>query len=948
MYIKLKWLLPLLILLFTVAINAIAYWNSEKMQVDETERELLSETRGQITLLQGIIERFILLNDVVGIRDSVSSFGANVDSELMYVVNADGIIVASTRMAYVGKHWSSLNETVDVDLVANLAITRGTEIFLQSDQHRVVGYSSICNEDVSVSLRPDQCGFIYARMTTVHRIEDAVAALRWQTSLVALGTALMAVMLWYLFEILITKRTYRLAHTMDSFSQGKREARIEMTGRDELARVGASVDAMLDRIVEEESNLRASKDHLQRLFEAVPDAILIVDQDGLIRTINHSAEYILGYEKETLEGQNISDLLSCEAGALMSFQSCINKHQPLAKGELLQAEVAHANGEMLSVEMSLNEMRSDEELLYIVVLHDISARLKAQSQLLLAQKVFESAAEGIVVASVDKRIIDVNPAYEKMMGYSREELIGKDPNIIRSDRHDEIFYAAMWDEIRSTGTWSGEIWDRRKNGEVFPTWLNISVIRDVATEVIQYVGIFSDISKQKSTEAKLQELAYFDPLTSLPNRALFHDRLEREIVVSRRNAGSFVLMFLDLDHFKDVNDSLGHVVGDELLVQVAERLQTCVRESDSVARLGGDEFTVILSEISDATFAAQIADDIIAAIKEPFQIKGYDVYVGASIGMAVYPADGEDSESLIKSADTAMYQAKESGRGNYKFFTPAMNQLNIQRIEMERLIRQGLAQDEFIVYYQPKIDILRNVVVGVEALVRWNHEGQVISPLEFIPLAEDTGLIIPIGRCVLKKVCQQISAWQMAGLSAGSVAVNLSCKQFQQGKLLVDEIDALLNEFEIPSSSLELEITESMIMDNVDEAISIMQKLGDRGIKISIDDFGTGYSSLSYLKKFPIDVLKVDRSFISDVENSPDDASIVASIISMAQSLNLHVVAEGVETDAQLEFLRSHGCDMVQGYLYSRPLPADEYGIWLQAWQAQPADQKNVAITNSL
>ncbi len=911
------------------------------MLVDETERELLSETRSQITLLQGIIERFILLDDVVGIRHSVSSFGANVDSELMYVVNADGIIVASTRMAYVGKHWSNLNETVAVDLIGRLAITRGTEVFLQSDKHRVVGYSSICNGDVSNSLRPDQCGFVYARVTTVHRIDQTVAALRWQASLVAVGTALMAVMLWYLFDILITKRTYRLMRTMDDFSQGKREARIKMAGLDELADVGASVDTMLDHIVQEESNLRASKEHLQRLFEAVPDAILIVDQDGLIRSINDSAKYILGYKKEALKGKNICHLLLDEVGG---FQSCINKHQTLAKGGLLQTEIAHANGAMLPVEMSLNEMRSDEETLYIVVLHDISERLKAQSQLLLAQKVFESAAEGIVVTSAEHKIIDVNPAYEKMMGYSREELIAQDPNVIRSDRHDEIFYAAMWDKIRSTGVWSGEIWDRRKSGEVFPTWLNISVIRDVAGEVAQYVGIFSDISKQKTTEEKLQELAYFDPLTSLPNRTLFHDRLEREIVVSRRNASPFVLMFLDLDRFKDVNDSLGHVVGDELLVQVAERLQVCVRESDSVARLGGDEFTVMLSEISDATFAAQVADDIIAAIKEPFQIKGYDVYVGASIGMAVYPADGEDTESLIKSADTAMYQAKESGRGNYKYFTQAMNQLNIQRVEMEGLIRQGLAQDEFTVYYQPKIDILRNVVVGVEALVRWNHEGRVISPFEFIPLAEDTGLIIPIGRCVLEKVCQQISGWQMAGLSVGSVAVNLSCKQFQQGKLLVDEVDALLNEFEIPSSSLEFEITESMIMDNVDEAISIMQKLGDRGIKISIDDFGTGYSSLSYLKKFPIDILKVDRSFISDVESSPDDASIVASIISMAQNLNLHVVAEGVETDAQLEFLRNHGCDMVQGYLYSRPLPADEYVAWLQAWQDQPVNQKNIAL----
>ena len=487
----------------------------------------------------------------------------------------------------------------------------------------------------------------------------------------------------------------------------------------------------------------------------------------------------------------------------------------------------------------------------------------------------------------------------------------------------------MWTSVEATGAWAGEVWDRRKTGEAFPSWLTINAITNQHSEVSHYFGIFSDISQQKAAEEKLQQLAYYDPLTGLPNRSLFYDRLERELAIARRNQKCFALLFIDLDRFKDVNDTLGHTIGDELLVQVSKKLKDCLRDSDTVVRLGGDEFTILLARLDGDNYVGAVADKVIQLLSEKFVVKDYEVHIGASIGIAVYPNDGKNIDELVRNADTAMYRAKESGRGVYRFFTTEMNVENFRRADLERKIRVALEQEKFEVYFQPKIDIDNMTIIGAEALLRWHHEGEIISPMEFVPLAEETGLIVPIGRQVVDKVLRQLSVWGDASLP---VAINLSGKQLHQKAGFVEDFRYLLRQHNVPVGLVELEITESMIMSDMEEAIQMMLQLKDAGVTIAIDDFGTGYSSLSYLKKFPIDTLKIDRSFVRDIEHDQDDAAIVSSILSMASNLKLRVVAEGVETEAQLDFLRARGCEMAQGYFFSKPLPADEYMQWLQDW----------------
>jgi diguanylate cyclase (GGDEF)-like protein/PAS domain S-box-containing protein len=585
--------------------------------------------------------------------------------------------------------------------------------------------------------------------------------------------------------------------------------------------------------------------------------------------------------------------------------------------------------------MSVNLRNSYQELseyqgqLEQRVLERTAELHKAIASLRLASAVVDNTSEGIVVTDASNTIIEVNQAYCNITGYEREELLGRNPSINKSDFHDAAFYQSMWTDLLEKGSWSGEIWDRRKDGSIFPKWLSINAIKDEADVVENYVGVFTDITKIKETERKLEELAYYDPLTGLPNRTLFHDRLRREMANSDRTGNKAALMFIDLDRFKYVNDTLGHKAGDALLIQVSKQLADGVRETDTVARLGGDEFTVILGGLSDTLNVGRIAQGYIERMQQPFQIEGQEVYVGASIGICIYPDDGEDEETLNKNADIAMYEAKSAGRGQFHFFHPGMDAANSQRMILEGNLRRALVENQLRVFYQPKVDLASNTIVGMEALVRWMHpEDGLISPADFVPIAEENGMIVMIDQFVMREACRQIRLWRQEGASY-RVAVNLSALQFKQ-KNLVEYIEDLLAEHELDPAALELEITESAIMDDPASAAQLITKLRKIGLYISVDDFGTGYSSLAYLKKFPINALKIDQSFVRDLTWDSDDAAIVRSIITLSASLNLGVVAEGVETLEQKAFLLEHGCRLVQGYLFSKPLPADEMTAFLE------------------
>ncbi len=553
----------------------------------------------------------------------------------------------------------------------------------------------------------------------------------------------------------------------------------------------------------------------------------------------------------------------------------------------------------------------------------------------LAGLVFENSLESLMVCDGAGRIQMVNRAFTDTTGYTPEEVIGKSPSMLSSGKHDMAFYANFWYSLLRDGRWQGEIWNRRKNGEIYPELLNISTVTNSEGDIIYFVAVFSDITERKRNEEIIAFQAFHDALTGLPNRTLFKDRLEQALSLGRRDQERKVaVMLLDLDRFKIINDTLGHNVGDQLLQEVAHRLRGCLRESDTVARLGGDEFTLLLPQIDKPEDAALVAAKILEALRQPFHLGGKDLFVTPSIGISVFPEDGDDADTLIKRADSAMYYVKERGRANFYLYTDELETQPTQRLEMESQLYSALERREFIVYYQPQLDLASGQVYGAEALIRWRHPIMgLVPPSDFIPLSEETGLIVPIGAWVLQTACMQAKNWIKGGMSPDLlIAVNLSPRQFHRidiVKLVKDALDYS----GLEPKNLELEITESLAMQDVEYSVRTLHALAELGVQLAIDDFGTGYSSLNYLKKMPVNTLKIDRSFVHDITIDQDDAAIVSAVISMAHSLGLTVIAEGVETPEQLNVLKVLGCDRVQGYLFSRPLPPEEVTDFLRGGQ---------------
>ncbi|MEJ1464692.1 MAG: EAL domain-containing protein [Candidatus Sedimenticola sp. (ex Thyasira tokunagai)] len=562
---------------------------------------------------------------------------------------------------------------------------------------------------------------------------------------------------------------------------------------------------------------------------------------------------------------------------------------------------------------------------------DVTTQVNTDEELRLAAAVFESTLEGVMVVTVDGTILAVNKAFTTITGYKEDEALGQKPSMLRSERHDSAFYATMWSAIHKDGHWSGEVWNRRKNGEVYPEWLNISSVKGEQGEVNRYVAVFSDITAMKQSEERLFHLAHHDPLTNLPNRLMFSVLLEHSLERVERIGEQIAVLFLDLDLFKNINDSFGHPTGDLLLQRVAKRLAATIRKEDTVARLGGDEFILLLEQVGDMQTAATIAEKLLHDLRQPFHINGQELYVAASVGISISPNDGTDGDMLIKNADAAMYRAKDRGRGSYCFYTEELTVSAMERVVLERGLRQALEQNQLVVYYQPQYSLLSGKLVGAEALVRWQHpEKGLIHPDNFIPAAEACGLILPLGDWVLRESSRQMSHWLQEGLDIERISVNVSGQQVERSDL-VSIVREILEETGLQPQHLELEITESCIMREAESAIKSLAELKMMGVHLAVDDFGTGYSSLSYLKQLPIHKLKIDRSFIKDIPEDPNDEAISRAILALGHSLQLEIVAEGVETKVQEGFLKEGGCDEVQGYLYSRPLPAKEFEALIKA-----------------
>lgn len=546
-------------------------------------------------------------------------------------------------------------------------------------------------------------------------------------------------------------------------------------------------------------------------------------------------------------------------------------------------------------------------------------------QLQLQGKIIDHTSEAMVVTDLAHRILTVNPAFEKITGYSAAEVIGRTSMMLGAPQHGPEFHQAIWGIVAESGQWEGETWDCRKNGEIYPRQLRIRAIREQPQQAVShYIAVFSDLSAHKAQEARIDYLAHHDPLTSLPNRLALDIHLEKALGAAARSNSRLAVIIIDLDHFKTVNDSLGHHAGDHLLKEIAQRLDALLDTTSRLFRLGGDEFVMVLEEVAQVEAVVARVHRVVRAFNEPCQVDDHQLHSSPSIGISLYPDDGETAETLIRNADTAMYYAKSNGRNNYQFFAEPMNAAANKRLHLETELWNALAENQLLLHYQPQIDLVSGKMVGLEALVRWQHPTRgMVAPGDFIPIAEECGLILPLGHWVLLTACRQAKAWQDAGVEIGEIAVNISALQFRQPEF-AQSVQAILLETGLPAERLELEITESTVMHSADSSVRALAELKQMGVKLAIDDFGTGYSSLSYLRRFPIDRLKIDRTFVADIESDIDAASLVTSIISLGRSLGLHLVAEGVESSAQAEFLRVRDCQRVQGFHFFRPVAAEE------------------------
>ncbi|WP_437879561.1 bifunctional diguanylate cyclase/phosphodiesterase [Pseudomonas sp. LRF_L74] len=679
---------------------------------------------------------------------------------------------------------------------------------------------------------------------------------------------------------------------------------------------GLMIDISETRRTQEK--LAASEEKFAKAFNASPDGLLITRQDtGELLAANEGFTRLTGFSLDETLGRTTREI-----GLWFNLQDRDNLVQQIRQnGAVFDFNTwVNIRGQLRYCELSAQAMEIDGQPCMLTIARDVTERQQTQERLRLAATVFENTAEGVMVTDPQQRITAVNRAFTRITGYSEEDILGESPRMLASDRHDHLFYTRLLDELQDTGHWQGEIWNRRKNGESYPQWLTISAVHNQGN-LTHFVSVFADISSLKAAESQLDHQAHHDPLTGLPNRPLFEKRLNESL----ENKQSGAVLFLDLDRFKHINDSLGHPVGDCLLQGIAQRLLQQLGANDTVARQGGDEFIVLLPEISSAQEAEGIAQRLLACFEAPFQANVHEFFISASIGICLYPTDGDDVATLVKNADAAMYRSKAKGRNRAEFYTRDLTLQATERMTLEHELRRAVERQELSLHYQPKRCLASGELIGAEALLRWTHPqlGQV-PPDRFITLAEDSGLIVPIGDWVLQEACRQLQEWQAIHGAFGVISVNLSGKQLSHPQL-ANRIDELLTHYGLRAEHLQLEITESFIMNQAEEALDILHSLKALGVQLAIDDFGTGYSSLSYLKRMPLDILKIDKSFIAGLPDASDDAAITRSIIALARSLQLTVIAEGVETEAQQDFLTREGCQQIQGYLISKPLCAKDF-----------------------
>jgi diguanylate cyclase (GGDEF)-like protein/PAS domain S-box-containing protein len=719
---------------------------------------------------------------------------------------------------------------------------------------------------------------------------------------------------------------------------------LDRHGEDEIGRLATAFGQMagrvqvhtrnLEEIVEQRTlAMRESETQFRALFEDTADALLLIEGNRFVECNRAAVAMMRMKTREQLLNTHpweISPPLQPDgrrsdekANEMISLARSQGSHR-------FEWMHTRADGEIFPVEVLLTPVRWGSREMVHVVWRDISERKRSELHQQLAAKVFENTREGIIITDPNRTILAVNRAFCEITGYPEDDVLGRSPDFLESSAYRADHYPEMFSALGADGHWQGETMIRRRNGKAFPALLSLSQVHDQKGATTHYVGVFADISGAKEAEARLEYLAYHDSLTELPNRILLLDRLQHAIDKAARSQTMVAVLFMDLDRFKHVNDSLGHAAGDSLLRQITGRIKVICRDDDTLARIGGDEFVLVMEDLKDPADAAYMAERMIQSLEKSFRVGDHDIAMTISMGISVYPADGNDVNALLRNADAAMYQSKESGRNTFRFYTQELTDKAMERIQIEEQLRRALENGELTLHYQPQMRLADGRLIGAEALVRWQHpEWGAVSPARFIPVAEESGLIVPIGEWVLRNACAQARSWLEQGFDFSRIAVNIAGPQIQRADFL-GMVRKILADSGLPPRLLELEITETFIMGQSRTVVPILESLHEVGVQLAIDDFGIGNSSLAYLKKLPIDRLKLDRTFVSGLPEDEDDAAIARSVISLAHAMQLEVIAEGVETSAQSAFLISEGCDEVQGYLFGKPVPALEFTTMMQ------------------
>jgi diguanylate cyclase (GGDEF)-like protein/PAS domain S-box-containing protein len=941
--------LPLLLLTFSASLTLLSHW----IQTNELENEARQHLR-QVgaylgSALAGPVQDHVLEGHHALAQRELERQATRQDIALSVLADAQGRISQSSDFRLRGSLLSQLEDTPPQEKLDRALRTLSAQLWPAAERDVIWGIYPISQPPASGMLRAQQPLLLLVKLDGSAQREQAEYRLRRDTGFLIAGSALLTLLLWLYLRSTVSRRIQQLSRSLEGFVADETAQPPDIGGEDEIAQLARHFGQLAASLTQRnsllqleartreatEQALRDSESRYRTLVNKLPHRVFVKDRASRYLACNERYAQDLGLPEEAILGRDDYAFFPPDLAA--KYQS--DDQRVMSSGESAEIEERYLHQDReLWIRTIKTPLRDDsgEVTAVLGIFEDITARRQDEESLRLAASVFENSLDSVLITDASRSIIAVNPAFERMTGYPAAEALGKTPRLLRSGLHDEGFYQEMYQRLTDTDHWQGEIWNRRKDGTAYVELLNISAVRNQAGEISHYVGVSTDIQSLKDTQHRLEQLAHYDALTTLPNRTLLSDRLMQAQAQADRHQQLLAVCFLDLDGFKPINDHHGHATGDRLLLEVANRLKQAVRAGDTVARLGGDEFVLLLNDFQQIAELEQVLGRIQAETAAPYLVSGKELHVSASIGVTIYPFDNSDADTLLRHADQAMYQAKQAGRNCHQMFDAERDRQSKARQEELDQIRSALQRGELVLHYQPKVNLRSGRVVGAEALIRWQDPQRgLVPPLEFLPLAEGSDLIIEIGDWVLDTTLAQMAAWKAMGLTL-PVSINIAARHLQQGYFVQRLQESLQRHLEVPPSWLELEILESTALQDLSHARDVIGACRQLGVHFALDDFGTGYSSLSYLKNIPADVIKIDRSFVQDILEDADDLALVEGVVGLATAFNRTVIAEGMETGEHGLLLLRLGCDIAQGFGIARPMPAADMPAWLAAYRPDP------------